>query len=214
MKALLYKQFRLVCHPMTPVFCLFGAMMMIPSYPYTVSFFYVMLGLFFTFTQGREQRDTDFSALLPIRKRDVVKANVLFVMIIEVLSLIVAVPFAILSARINPEGANLVGLDCNAALFGAALVLYALFNTVFLTSFCRTGYKVGASFLKAIIPTSVLMIVFEILPHLPMLDWLNDTSMTGNMKQLPILAAGLVIYAVSLVLTYRRGAALYEKVDL
>lgn len=46
MTALLYKQLRLVCHPMTPVFCLFGIMVLIPNYPYTIIFFYVMLGLF------------------------------------------------------------------------------------------------------------------------------------------------------------------------
>ena len=51
MKTLLYKQLRLVCHPMTPVFCLFGFMVIIPNYPYTVIFFYVMLGLFFTDTE-------------------------------------------------------------------------------------------------------------------------------------------------------------------
>ena len=69
MSALLYKQFRLVCHPMTWVFAFFGVMLLIPAYPYTVAFFYVTLGLFFSFMQGREQRDTDFSALLPVRKR-------------------------------------------------------------------------------------------------------------------------------------------------
>ena len=57
MQALLYKQFRLVCHPMTLVFCLFGAMLLIPNYPYTVAFFYVTLGIFFTFMNLREQRD-------------------------------------------------------------------------------------------------------------------------------------------------------------
>ena len=41
MKALLYKQLRLVCHPMTPVFCLFGIMVIIPNYPYTVILVYV-----------------------------------------------------------------------------------------------------------------------------------------------------------------------------
>ena len=55
MKALLYKQLRLVCHPMTPVFCLFGIMVIIPNYPYTVIFFYVTLGLFFSFLNMREQ---------------------------------------------------------------------------------------------------------------------------------------------------------------
>ena len=36
MKALFYKQFRLVCHPMTLIFPLFGVMLLIPSYPYTL----------------------------------------------------------------------------------------------------------------------------------------------------------------------------------
>ena len=69
MKTLLYKQLRLVCHPMTPVFCLFGFMVIIPNYPYTVIFFYVMLGLFFTFLNMREQKDLYYTALLPVPKR-------------------------------------------------------------------------------------------------------------------------------------------------
>ena len=96
MKALLNKQFRLVCHPMTLIFTGFGIMLLIPSYPYTVAFFYVMLGLFFSFMNGREQRDIYFSALLPIRKRDTVKASVLFVLVVELASLLFAMPFAAL----------------------------------------------------------------------------------------------------------------------
>lgn len=68
---------------MTLVFCLFGVMLLIPAYPYTVMWFYVMLGLFFSFLNGREQKDVYYSALLPIRKRDTVKANCLFVGLIE-----------------------------------------------------------------------------------------------------------------------------------
>lgn len=77
MKALLYKQLRLVCHPMTPVFCLFGIMVIIPNYPYTVIFFYVTLGLFFSFLNMREQKDLYYTALLPVPKRDAVKAGCL-----------------------------------------------------------------------------------------------------------------------------------------
>lgn len=66
MKTLFYKQLRLVCHPMTPVFCLFGILVMIPNYPYTVIFFYVALGLFFSFLNMREQKDLYYTALLPV----------------------------------------------------------------------------------------------------------------------------------------------------
>ena len=92
MKTLLYKQLRLVCHPMTPVFCLFGFMVIIPNYPYTVIFFYVMLGLFFTFLNMREQKDLYYTALLPVPKRDAVKAGCLFTALIELLSLATPCP--------------------------------------------------------------------------------------------------------------------------
>ena len=214
MSALLYKQFRLVCHPMTWVFVFFGAMLLIPAYPYTVAFFYVTLGLFFSFMQGREQRDTDFSALLPVRKRDTVYAATAFCAIVECAALVIAVPFAAIGVKINPHGGNPVGLDCNFALFAAALLIFAVFNAAFLPAFYRTGYKVGTSYLKAMIPTAVVMLLCEALPHFPTLQWLNDTTAAGNLKQLPLLLGALVIYFAALPLTARTAARRYEKVDL
>ena len=87
---------------MTPVFCLFGFMVIIPNYPYTVIFFYVMLGLFFTFLNMREQKDLYYTALLPVPKRDTVKAGCLFTALIELLSLAVLVPCALLAVRLQP----------------------------------------------------------------------------------------------------------------
>ena len=101
MRTLLYKQLRLVCHPMTPVFCMFGVMLMIPNYPLTVVWFYVMLGLFFTFLNMREQKDIYYSAILPIRKRDTVKAACLFTALIELASLVIAAPFAVWRAHVH-----------------------------------------------------------------------------------------------------------------
>ena len=99
MKALLYKQLRLVCHPMTPVFCLFGIMVIIPNYPYTVIFFYVTLGLFFSFLNMREQKDLYYTALLPVPKRDAVKAGCLFTALIELTSLVLLAPCCLLAVR-------------------------------------------------------------------------------------------------------------------
>ena len=187
MKTLLYKQLRLVCQPMTLVFCLFGVMLLIPAYPYTVMWFYVMLGLFFSFLNGREQKDVYYSALLPIRKRDTVKANCLFVGLIELLALVIAVPFA------------------------RGLMLFAVFNAVFLLSFYRTAYKVGVSFVKACIIMAVAAIIMEAAVHFPALSRFNGYDLAC---QLPLLAAGLVIWCGSWPLIFRGAAARYEKVDL
>ena len=214
MKALLYKEFRLVCHPMTVVFCLFGIMVLIPNYPYTVIFFYVMLGLFFTFLNIREQKDIYYSALLPVPKRDTVKAGCVFVTIIEVLSLAVLIPCSLLAAHLQPGKDNLVGLDPNAALLAAGFLLYAVFNAVFLPSFYANGYKVGVAFLKAVIPTTLVMMVLEALPHFPALTWLDDMDAATQLRLLPYFVAAVLLYGIGTVLTFRRAAAQYEKVDL
>lgn len=214
MKALLYKEFRLVCHPMTPIFCLFGVMVLIPNYPYTVIFFYVMLGLFFTFLNIREQKDIYYSALLPVPKRDTVKAGCAFVVIIQVLSLVVLIPCSLLAAHLQPGKDNLVGLDPNAALLAAGFLLYAVFNAVFLPSFYANGYKVGVAFLKAVIPTTLAMMVLEALPHFPALTWLDDMDAATQVRLLPYFVAAVLLYGIGTVLTFRRAAAQYEKVDL
>ena len=211
MKALFYKQLKLVCHPMTLLFTLFGVMFLIPNYPYSVAFFYVTLGLFFMMQNGREQRDTDFSALLPIRKRDTVKVTVLFSVLVELFSMLVAVPFAMLSARINPFGGNAAGVDANMAAFGIAFLLFAVFNYIFYVNFYRTGYKVGTAFIFAGIGMLFVVLCDVILPHVPGLSWL-DGGEVG--KQLPFLLVCAAIYGVSAVLTYRAAAKRYEKVDL
>ena len=214
MKALLYKQFRLVCHPMTLIFCLFGIMVLIPNYPYTVIFFYVMLGLFFTFLNIREQKDIYYSALLPVPKRDTVKAGCAFVVIIEVLSLVVLIPCSLLAVHLQPGKDNLVGLDPNLALLAAGFLLYAVFNGVFLPSFYANGYKVGMAFIKAVIPTTLAMGALEALPHFPALTWLDDLDAATQVRLLPALIASVLIYAGDMALTFRASARRYEKVDL
>ena len=214
MKTLLYKQLRLVCHPMTPVFCLFGVMLLIPNYPYSVTFFYVTLGLFFTFLNMREQKDIYYSALLPIRKRDTVGAAVLFAVLVELASLVITALFCLLSARLEPGKDNAVGMDANLMLLGVGFLLYGVFNLVFFVSLYRSGYKVGAAYLKANIALWPLMLIAEALPHFPGLLWLNRVDAQANLRQLPILLVGAAAFGAMTWLAYKRGAELYEKVDL
>lgn len=214
MKTLLYKQLRLVCHPMTPVFCLFGVMVLIPNYPYTLLFFYVMLGLFFTFLNMREQRDLHYTVLLPVPKRDAVRVGCLFTAVVELLSLAVLVPCVLLAVRLQPEKHNLVGLNPNLALFAAGFLLYAVFNGVFLPSFYANGYKVGTAFIKAIAPAALAMLVCEALPHLPALTWIDALDTAAQVRMMPLLAGSIVIYAGCTLLAVRAAERAYERLDM
>ena len=214
MKTLLYKQLRLACHPMTPVFCLSGIMLLIPNYPYSVAFFYVTLGLFFTFLNMREQKDIYYSALLPLRKRDTVRAAVAFTVLVELLSVVITALFCLLSAKLQPGKDNAVGMDANLMLLGAGFVLYGVFNLVFFVCLYRSGYKVGAAYLKANLALWPMMLLAEALPHFPSLLWLNRVDTQTNLRQIPILLFGMAVFAVLTILAYRRSAGLYERVDL
>ena len=214
MKTLLYKQLRLACHPMTPVFCLSGIMLLIPNYPYSVAFFYVTLGLFFTFLNMREQKDIYYSALLPLRKRDTVRAAVAFTVLVELLSVVITALFCLLSAKLQPGKDNAVGMDANLMLLGAGFVLYGVFNLVFFVCLYRSGYKVGAAYLKANLALWPMMLLAEALPHFPSLLWLNRVDAQANLRQISILLFGVAVFAVLTMLAYRRSAGLYERVDL
>lgn len=214
MKTLLYKQLRLACHPMTPVFCLSGIMLLIPNYPYSVAFFYVTLGLFFTFLNMREQKDIYYSALLPLRKRDTVRAAVAFTVLVELLSVVITALFCLLSAKLQPGKDNAVGMDANLMLLGAGFVLYGVFNLVFFICLYRSGYKVGAAYLKANLALWPMMLLAEALPHFPSLVWLNRVDVRANLRQIPILLFGMAVFAVLTILAYRRSDRLYERVDL
>lgn len=104
MKALIYKEFALSAVVPTYLFIFFGALLLIPNYPYTVVFFFCCMGLFFSIQNARENHDTFYTAALPVKKRDVVKARCIFFVIVQLITILIAIPFAILRNTIYPLG--------------------------------------------------------------------------------------------------------------
>ena len=142
---LLSKELRLAMHPTSLIFLGLSAMILIPNYPYLVTFFYTGLGVFFTCLSGRENHDIAYSVALPVRKSDVVKARFLFVVAVELVQAAFVVPFALLRASMPLPG-NLVGMDANVAFFGFAFMLLGIFNAVFFGIYYRDVRKVGKAF--------------------------------------------------------------------
>jgi len=217
LKRLLYKEWKLCMHPAVYFFFLMGAMLLIPSYPYFVPFFYACLGIFFIFLQGRENRDLHFSALLPIEKGDAVRGRVLLVVIIEVLQIISSIPFAVLGAKINPnpEG-NLAGMEANIAFYAFVFLLYALFNLLYLPRFYRSGYKVGKSLLWALSFVLLYAVAVEVAVALvPALKFSLDTLDPAlQLRQIPLLLGSMLLYGVFSVQACRLSIRNYRRVDL
>lgn len=216
MKHLLYKELRLAKHPTMFLFLLFSAMLLIPSYPYYVAFIYTCLSVFFVFLQGRENNDLSFTALLPVRKRDIVRARCLLVVLMQLAQVLVSLPCAIVGARINPLGGNAAGIEANAAFFGLVLVMYALFNLLFLPAFYRTGYRVGRAFLFAGAAALVYIVAAELLVQcVPALKASLDTFDPATREtRLFVLLLGAGLYAAGSLLACRLSERRFARVDL
>lgn len=213
MSELLYKELRLAAHPSLYIFMCMGALLLIPAYPYGVVFFFGCLGLFQSFMFDRETRDVFYTALLPRPKRDVVKGKLLLAVFAQLVQLTLSLPFAFLRTLYLPDG-NPVGMEPNAAWYGFGLMVYGIFNLVFFTQFYKTAYKAGTSFLIALIPTTLGIIAIEASVHFPGMGWLDGMDGASLLRQLPILLAGIVVYAAANALAYRIGARRFEQVDL
>ena len=209
----LYKDLRRAAHPTLYIFVLLGALVTVPSYPYSLVFFFGCLAPFITMMYGRETNDIYYMALLPIEKRKIVTSKCLLFAVTQLSQLLFSVPFAILHA-IYLSQSNVVGLNPNIAYYGFGFLIYAIFNFIFLTEFFKTAYKTGKAFIFAIIPAVICMIAMEIFPHLPGTDWLNSTVSADLLLQLPILAGGIICYVISMIVTNTIAGRQFEKVDL
>lgn len=216
MKDLLCKELRLSLHPAQLLFLALSAMVLIPSYPYYVIFLYTCLGVYFMFLSGRENRDVFYTALLPVRKCEVVRARVLSAALIELVQVLVTVPLAVLSVRMNP-GTNTAGIEPNVAFFGLVFVMLGGFNLIFLPSFYQTALRTG----RGLIWGSVFILLYFIavesaaqyVPS-PVSAFLDTTEPAAQLRQLPLLLCGLLLWIGLTALASRISERRFERVDL
>lgn len=210
---LLYKEWRLAVHPVVYLFLLIGALVLVPAYPYGMIFFFGCLGLYFTSLFARENADAFYTATLPIQKRHVVKSKCLLFVSVELAQLLLCVPFSVIRLWTLPGG-NPVGIEANAAFFGFGLMVYAIFNFLYLTVLFRSGYQVGRAFVIAVVPVAVVIALMEYAAGLPSLAWLDSVEADGLLRQLPLLAAGAAVYIAGSAAACYVAAGQFERVDL
>jgi hypothetical protein len=212
---MLYKEFRLAMHPTSIIFLSLSAMMLIPNYPYYMTFFYTTLAIFFTCLSGRENHDIFYSMTLPIRKRDIVKSRFFLVIILQLAQIITAIPFAMIRRTFSLPG-NLVGMDANIAFFGLSFLMLGLFNLAFFTAYYKDTDKVGKSFLMGTIVVTLFIIIAEasvqVVPFIK--NYLDTKDPEFLAYKAVVLAAGIVLYILLTLFSYHRSVRSFEALDL
>lgn len=215
MKALLYKEFRLVTHPTTVLFLLLSAMLLIPNYPLYVTFFYCTLGIFFACLGGRENGDVFYTVLQSVQKRDAVRARILFAAVFEATQLLLAAGCTVLRVRLI-GAQNAAGMDANLALFGFSLLLLGVFNMTFFPLYYKNPAKVGKSFA---VSTVVLFLCISVLESmcfiLPFFKEKLDTPDPQFLaEKSAVLFFGVLAYVVLTLTADKIAERRFEKLDV
>ena len=216
MNALLRKEMRLSASVLSYLFIAFGIMTLLPGYPILCGAFFVTLGLFHSFQNAREANDIVYSALLPIAKHDVVKGKFQFSMMIEMAAFIVMVILTIVRMTVLSDAeAYRENALMNANLFflGMTLVIFGLFNTIFIGGFFRTGYKLS-SFFPYIIAAFAVVGIAEAAHYIPGLEAFNAFGFDDIGLQIGLLAAGALVYLALTYVSYRKACERFETIDL
>lgn len=226
MKALVYKELKLAMHPICYVFIvLFPFMILIPSYPLGIGFIYVLTCypiLFLGANKGQQSNDLLYSTLLPVRKKDIVLARIMTVILMQSAFIFIMSALYPLARFINASIAQTVdnpnefvvpglGFDSYVLLLAIAIIGYAIADLIFFPIYYKKGKSIVMSTLFTILGFVVYISVFTIgLPFVPGLEFLNNLYIG---IQFGVLVGALLISFALHLVVYKVSSKRLEKVD-
>lgn len=211
MKNLLIKEFRLSVSPISFIFILFAFMVLIPGYPILMGAFFVSMGLFQSYQLSRDQNDILYSALLPVRKRDVVSAKYISAAVIELIAFLIMCAMTALRQTVLREAAAYAEnplMPADLVFLGFALLIFAEFNLIFLGGFFKTAYYFGKPFILFIIASMLTTGIAEMLHYLPFYP--GDSAAF----QVISLLAGALLYVALTFASMKKSQKRFEQLDL
>lgn len=217
MKNLMRKEIKLSASSISFIFILFSVMALIPGYPILVGAFFVCFGVFQSFQNACMNNDILYTVLLPVKKTDAVRAKYGFTILIQMISFLLTVILTILRMMVLADAAPYTHnamMNANQFFLAGNLLVFALFNWLFLGGFFKTAYKCGKPFLLFAIGSFVLIALAETLHHIPVLGFLNDTDTMGDGRHWLFLAVALAVYILVSALSCKASIKRFAAVDL
>lgn len=224
MKALIYKELKLAMHPICYIFIvIFPFLMLIPSYPLGIGFIYVLTCypiLFLGANKGQQSNDLLYSTLLPVRKKDIVLARIIVVLLMQVSFMLIMsaiYPLAVICNRAlasaNPNKVVIPGLGLNSfvLLIAIAILGYAIADLIFFPIYYKKGRSIVMSTLLTIFGFIAYIVIFTIaLPFIPGLEILNSLHLG---IQFGILGGAIGLSILFHFIVYKISSKRLEKVD-
>lgn len=214
---LVMKDVRLAVPPFFFLFpFLFGALMLIPGWIYfIVPLYFCWITIPNVFNQFKAQNDLMFTSVMPVSKRDMVKARVTVIVGLELLHIVIAAVFGSISMVLYPDTTYLF-FPPNMGFWGLNLVMLAIFNLIFIPMFYKTAYKFGWALLAAVVAAMLFAGLAQWLGiQNPVLNEIfYGTGAQQVTLQTFILIAGIVIFAALSMIANRLAVKRFLRVEI
>lgn len=219
MKNLLFKELKLCLTPQAIIFACLSVLIVIPSWPSLIAFIYTFMAFFAIFPVAIANRDMEFTVILPVRKRDIVKGKAALAMSIELFSILLSIPFALIKVLlINPHmtASAYSELGINLVMYGIVFFFCGIFNLMFLTLYYKNPYKTAKSqIISSLVVVFAMMMVMALFMFFPdVCTFVNTFTGIALIVQFIALGGGILVFICGTWLACRLGGKLFEKVDL
>ena len=217
MKNLLIKEFKLATPLLTYLFIGFALMTFIPGYPILCGTFFVCMGIFQGYQINKDSNDILYSILLPVSKKEVVKAKYMATVIIQAAAFVICVMCTLVRMMFLSNAkayTTNVLMGANLVYLGFILLTMACFNAIFLGGFFKTAYGIGKPFVTFIVVNFIIIGIAETLHHIPGLRWMGTLGFDYMLGQVIMFLGGLGIYIAMTAMSYKKSCIRFEMLDM
>lgn len=211
MKNLIFKEFKISINKFFLVLpLLLGLLMFIPVWIFTFAFMYFFwISVSQIYSGYIAKRDQSFNALLPISKKEIVISKIYTLYILEGIHIIFGLLFGVIHNLIY--GQLNFFFDINIAFFGHVLLLFAVFNIVFLPMFFKTGYYFG----KAVIFGNIIVLIYAFIIEFSVTKYKTVSNIFEGsvLTQSIVLAIGVVLSVLLSIITIKISVKNFESIE-
>lgn len=193
-----------------------GALMLIPGWIYfLVPLYFCWLTIPNTFAGFKVQNDLLFTAMMPVTKKDMVKARVTVIVLLEMWQIGVAMIFGMFTLRLYPHLIYFFFAP-HLGFWGLCFVMLAIFNIIFIPMYYKTAYKYGKAAFASIAAAMLFAGIAQWLGIRSsfVADIFMGTGVDNKALQASILIAGIVIFLAFTLIAYRVAVKRFLKVEV
>lgn len=160
---LINKEFRLSINKFFLIFpILLALLLFIPNWIFMLVFMYLFwISIPQIYAAYQYTHDYDFTVVLPVSKKELVYSRGISLMLLELYHLVLVVITGFAHNLIY--GSANYFLDIQPSFFGYALIMFGIFNIIFLPGYFKTAYRFGIPLIHATIVTLIYGVGLELL---------------------------------------------------